>query len=111
MACLTFVAPNFAHVVVRAPSQVYWSEELIQIICTEIDGLRRTIRERDSGLKDKEREITSLEATRAEITEMRNETEAARDAFYEHKETWEKSITVELTAQIAALREQVWIDV
>ena len=54
---------------------------------------------------------TSLEATRAEITEMRNETEAARDAFYEHKETWEKSITVELTAQIAALREQVWIDV
>jgi len=38
---------------------------------------------------------------------MRNETEAARDAFYEHKESWERSITAELTAQVSALRDQV----
>ena len=85
--------------------EIYWSEELVQMMCTEVDGLRRTLRENESVMKDKDREIFSLEATRMEITEMRNETEAARDAFYEHKETWEKSITGELTAQISALRE------
>ena len=76
------------------------------MLCTEIDGLRRTIREREVTLGDKAREIASLESARQEITEMRNETEAARDAFYEHKESWEKSITAELTAQVTALREQ-----
>ena len=78
------------------------------MLCTEIDGLRRTIREREVTLGDKSREISSLESARQEITEMRNETEAARDAFYEHKESWEKSITAELTAQVTALREQVF---
>jgi|AntAceMinimDraft_5_1070358.scaffolds.fasta_scaffold166937_2 chromosome segregation ATPase len=87
--------------------EVIWAEELIQMLCTEIDGLRRTIREREVTLGDKAREIASLESARQEITEMRNETEAARDAFYEHKESWEKSITAELTAQVTALREQV----
>jgi hypothetical protein len=82
--------------------EVIWAEELIQMLCTEIDGLRRTIREREITLGDKSREITGLEGARQEITEMRNETEAARDAFYEHKETWEKSITAELTAQVWA---------
>jgi chromosome segregation ATPase len=87
--------------------EVIWAEELIQMVCTEIDGLRRTIREREVTLGEKDREISSLESARREITEMRNETEAARDAFYEHKEAWERSITAELTAQVSALREQV----
>mmetsp|Transcript_17576 Transcript_17576/g.20725 ORF Transcript_17576/g.20725 Transcript_17576/m.20725 type:complete len:1088 (-) Transcript_17576:221-3484(-) len=87
--------------------EIIWAEELIQMVCTEIDGLRRTIRERELTLGEKSREISSLESARREITEMRNETEAARDAFYEHKEAWERSTTAELTAQVAALREQV----
>ena len=87
--------------------EVVWAEELIQMVCTEVDGLRRVIREREIALAEKTKEVAELEAARLEIAEMRNETEAARDAFYEHKEAWERSITAELTAQVSALRQQV----